>query len=157
MTPIRRWLAPAVMAAAMAAPAAAQDPLVYPAQGQSAEQTEKDKFECYQWAKQNTGFDPMQASSPSAGAQGPAPGGVVGGAAKGAVSGAIIGAIAGDAGKGAAIGAAGGGLFGGMRRHDHEQRQAAAEQQQAAQYSQQRNTYTRAYAACLEGRGYSVK
>ncbi len=27
----------------------AQEVIVYPAKGQSAEQTEKDKFECYQW------------------------------------------------------------------------------------------------------------
>ena len=37
----------------------AQEVIVYPAKGQSAEQTEKDKFECYQWAKGQTGFDPM--------------------------------------------------------------------------------------------------
>ena len=45
----------------------AQDLFVYPAQGQSNDQMEKDKFECYNWAKGQTGFDPMQmptASSP---------------------------------------------------------------------------------------------
>ena len=44
-----------------------QDLMIYPAQGQSNEQMEKDKFECYNWAKGQTGFDPMQmptASSP---------------------------------------------------------------------------------------------
>ena len=29
----------------------AQDFYAYPAKGQSSEQTEKDKFECYGWAK----------------------------------------------------------------------------------------------------------
>jgi|GEM_PF-2920412 len=64
--------------------------------------------------------------------------------------------IAGDAGKGAAIGAASGALIGGMRRRDHARRQYQAEQQwaqeQAAQYTQRRNTYNRAYGACLAGR-----
>ena len=35
------------------------DLMIFPAQGQSNEQTEKDKFSCYGWAKQQTGFDPM--------------------------------------------------------------------------------------------------
>jgi len=38
----------------------AQDPIVFPAEGQSEEQMEKDKFFCYQWAKKETGFDPME-------------------------------------------------------------------------------------------------
>ncbi len=37
----------------------AQDPIVYPAKGQDAQQTENDKFECYNWAKGETRFDPM--------------------------------------------------------------------------------------------------
>ena len=40
-------------------PVFAQDPIIYPNQGQSPEQQEKDKFECYNWAKTNSGFDPM--------------------------------------------------------------------------------------------------
>jgi hypothetical protein len=45
----------------------AQEIIVYPAKGQSNDQMEKDKFECYTWARDQTGFDPMQvptASSP---------------------------------------------------------------------------------------------
>jgi len=38
----------------------AQELIVYPAQGQSSEQMEKDKFECYSWAKAQANFDPMQ-------------------------------------------------------------------------------------------------
>ena len=40
--------------------AVAQDLMIYPAKGQSQDQMEKDKFECYSWAKGQTGFDPMQ-------------------------------------------------------------------------------------------------
>ncbi len=41
--------------------AVAQDLVIYPAKGQNQEQMEKDKFDCYGWAKQQSGFDPMQA------------------------------------------------------------------------------------------------
>jgi hypothetical protein len=51
-----------VMAVVLAGMSAgAQEIFVYPAKGQTAEQVEKDKFECYQWAKQQSGFDPTQA------------------------------------------------------------------------------------------------
>ena len=144
-------------------PVFAQDPFIYPDKGQSAEQQEKDKFECYTWAKGQTGFDPMQvptATAPPPGQEAPK-GGVVKGAGLGAVTGLAVGAIAGDAGKGAAIGAASGALFGGMRRNDQQRQQQQAEQQWAEQetanYANQRNNYNRAYSACLEGRGYTVK
>ena len=46
--------------------ATAQQAFVYPNKGQSAQQTEQDKYACYEWAKQQTGYDPMnaQASAP---------------------------------------------------------------------------------------------
>ena len=144
--------------------ALADDLYVFPAKGQSQEQTERDKYECYQWAKRQTGFDPMQAPTatsapPSAGAP---QGGVLKGAAGGALAGAVIGKIANDdPGKGALAGAAGGALIGGMRRRNQGRSQHQAEQQwaqeQSAQYTQRRNEYNRAYAACLEGKGYTVK
>ena len=141
----------------------AQEVIIYPAKGQGPEQLEKDKYECYGWAKGQTGFDPMlvpQASTPPPPKQAPK-GGVVRGAAGGAAVGAAVGAIGGDAGKGAAMGAAGGGLVGGMRRADQSRQQAASEQQwaqqQSAEYNQKRSSYNRAYGACLEGRGYTVK
>ena len=36
-------------------------PFYYPAKDQSAEQLNKDKFECYGWASGQTGFDPAAA------------------------------------------------------------------------------------------------
>lgn len=141
----------------------AQDLIIYPAQGQSEEQMDKDKYECFTWAKQQSGFDPTQqqkAAAPPPPA--PAPrGGVVRGAARGALIGVTVGAIAGDAGKGAGIGAAAGGLGGGMKQVDQQRRQDQShtqqQQQQAAAYAQNLDGYNRANAACLEGRGYSVK
>lgn len=141
-----------------------QDLFIYPTRGQSAEQQDKDKYECYQWAKGQTGFDPSQprhdASPPPQ--SGEAPGGVGRGALRGAVGGAVIGEIADDdASKGAAIGAVSGGLFGGMRRRNYQQQQAQAyqqqQQQQVADYDARLASYNRAYAACLEGRGYTLK
>ena len=141
----------------------ADDFMIYPAKGQSQKQMEQDKFECYTWAKQQTGFDPMavpRASAPPP-SQEAKKGGVVGGAAKGALVGVAAGAIAGNAGKGAAIGAASGGLVGGMRRKDQSRNEQQAQDQwakdQSAEYTQKRNTYNRAYGACLEGKGYTVK
>jgi hypothetical protein len=147
----------------LAGSAFAQDPIIYPTKGQSPEQQDKDKFECHNWAKQQTGFDPMQPASTSAPppSQPPPKGGVVKGGARGALVGVTAGAIAGDAGKGAAIGAASGALIGGMRQRDQAVAQQQAQQQQAnqqaADYAQQRDNYNRAYGACLEGRGYTVK
>jgi hypothetical protein len=144
-------------------PVFAQDPIIYPNKGQDPEQQEKDKYECYTWAKQQTGFDPMQvptATAPPPNQETPQ-GGVVRGAAGGALVGVAAGAIAGDAGKGAAIGASSGALIGGMRQQNQKQQQRQAQQQweqdQAANYANQRNNYNRAYGACLEGRGYTVK
>ena len=142
----------------------ADDFIIYPEKGQSKEQIEKDKFECYSWAKEQTGFDPMEtpkatsAPPPQQESKASATRGAVGGAA----AGALIGGIAdGKAGEGAAIGAVAGGLFGNMRRNKHEEQNRQAQQQwaneQAQQYAAKRNTYNRAYVACLEGKNYSVK
>ena len=153
----------ALFAIFLAGSALAQDLIIYPAKGQSQEQMEKEKFECYTWAKQQTGFDPMQVPKATA----PPPkeeakkGGLVRGAGRGAVVGVAVGAIAGDAGKGAAIGAASGGLVGGMRRKDQVASQQKAEDQwakdQTENYVRKRSEYDRAYSVCLEGKGYTVK
>jgi len=48
-----------------------------------------------------------------------------------------------------------------MRRRDQRRSQQQAQQQweeqQAAEYAQKRNTYNRAFGACLEAKGYTVK
>ena len=41
------------------APVLAQEFVIYPTQGQSTEQMEQDKFQCYSWSKNESGFDPM--------------------------------------------------------------------------------------------------
>jgi len=152
-----------ILFSVFAVPSFAQDFFVYPSEGQSNEQTEKDKFECYSWAKGQTNFDPMALPTASAPppAEEPKQGGAGRGLFRGAAGGAIIGAIAGDAGAGAAIGAASGTMIGGARRSEQKQRQQAErqqwEQQQISEYTAGRNAYNRAYVACLEARGYSVR
>jgi predicted lipid-binding transport protein (Tim44 family) len=135
--------------------ARAADLYVYPAKGQSPEQQSRDEGECYGFAKQQTSFDPM--ATPTATSAAPEQrGSVVGGAARGALVGAAVGAVAGDTGEGAAMGAAAGGLMGGMRRNSSRREQDAWEQEQAQIYAGKRDNYNRAYAACLQGRGYTT-
>lgn len=155
---MNRILAVAAAVALAVSPlaAVAQKPVVYPAKGQSAQQKQKDDAACMTWAKQETGIDPVAASAPPPQQTGPATGGGerVRGAARGAVGGAVIGGIAGDAGAGAGIGAAAGTMAGGARARQNQaaQNQAAVQQQQ-----QTLATFYRAYGACMEGRGYTIK
>lgn len=133
-------------------------PIVYPAKGQSSEQQRKDDGECYTWAKQNTGIDPaVVASTQPAQQTGPAVGGGerARGAVRGAVGGAVIGGIADDdAGKGAGVGAVIGVMAGGRRAR---QNQDAQNQQAQADHQHKIDLFYRAYGACLESRGYTVK
>ena len=139
--------------------ALASELYIYPAKGQSSEQQDKDKFECYNWAEKDTGFDPMAVPTTST----PAPSSQKksGGIVKGGLGGAALGAIIGDSSKSAKRGAVAGGLIGGVRQSSQnrqtEQNRQQWEQQESANYANNRNNYNRAYSACLEGRGYTVK
>jgi hypothetical protein len=149
-----------LITAVLLIPFANAQTFVYPAQGQSDEQMEKDKFACYQWAAKESGYDPMQApqaSQPQQAASGS--GSSAGrGAARGAAIGAVGGAIAdNNVGRSAAIGAAVGGGVGAARRNQQQQAQLQQQQASAEQQAQQRANYDRAYGVCLEGRGYTVK
>ena len=151
-------IALAIVAAVISSGSAfAEEPFVYPTKGQSKEQTEQDRYSCYQWAKGQTSFDPMQAPTASAPPPEKSKSSAVRGAAGGAAVGAAVGAIAGDAGKGAAIGAASGGIVGGARKRQSQKEQDAYAQQQSSGYSAQRTEYDRAWSACMEGKGYTVK
>lgn len=150
----------------VAAPAANQQSLssslglhAFAAKDQTPQQRQIDEAACYAWAKQDTGFDPIAAGSKAAASAYSAPpqGSGVGAAAAGAGGGAAIGAIAGDAGKGAAIGAAAGGMRGRMAQR---RAQAQAQQQAQAQSQTQKaglENFKRAFSACMEGKGYSVR
>ena len=97
--------------------AAFGDLFVYPKADQSQQKQKQDKYECIEWATQQTGFDPMNPPPPpDLNTEQVTQGGAVRGAAGGAARGAAIGAIAGDAGKGAAIGAGAGAVRGNRKR-----------------------------------------
>ncbi len=132
---------------------------VFPTKDQDAATQDADEAACYKWAKEQTGVDPInppqvQAEQVDRSADGTA----VVGAAGGAAAGAAIGAIAGDAGKGAAIGAVLGGLRGrrakvvGDEMEQQQNNQAAANQEKAMM-----DNFKKAFSACMEGKGYTVK
>ncbi|MCW8926099.1 MAG: YMGG-like glycine zipper-containing protein [Xanthomonadales bacterium] len=132
----------------------AQQLIIYPAEGQSAEQQQKDQAECQVWATQSTGVDPVAiAQAPPPQQSSGAGGERVRGAARGAVGGAAIGAIAGDTGKGAAIGAVAGTMAGGRQSR---QNKAAGQQANQAQVQDAMKTWNKAVGTCMSARGYSV-
>jgi hypothetical protein len=145
-----------VVAVGLAVPSALAQQYVYPAKGQNAQQQKKDEGECYSWAVQQSGFDPAKppAQQPATQAPTTATGTTPGAGARGAARGAVVGGIMGDAGAGAAAGAVA--ARGQSRRQNaaagQQQQQAASQQQQAGQ-----GAFQKARAACLEGRGYTVK
>ncbi len=136
--------------------ALAQDPIIYPAKGQSPDQQKQDEYECHDWAVGQTGFDPTKEQAPPP-QSAPQRGGALRGAAGGALVGVGVGAIAGNAGKGAAIGAGAGALAGGARQAGRNQQKQAANQQTQASHNARLQEYNKAKMVCLEGRGYTVK
>ena len=117
----------------IAGPVLAADMFVFPKNNQTKDQQDQDEFSCYKWAKEQTGFDPNKPVEQAA-TQAPK-----GGAASGAA-------------KGAAVGAAGA-----HKRRKGEKQQEAAQQQAAKQQEANVEGYHRAFGACMEGKGYTVK
>jgi hypothetical protein len=132
---------------------------VFPAEGQTKEVQDADEMACYNWAKEQSGIDPINPPDVQVEAVDTSPDGTaVRSAARGAAAGAAIGAIAGDAGKGAAIGAAAGGM-GGIRakRVGDAQQQQQNTQAAASQEKAMMDSFKKAFTACMEGKGYTVK
>lgn len=169
--PLYRAIAFAVFAPVAAAALAQAAPVIYPAKGQTDSQVEKDKFECYQWAKAQSGFDPAQASQPApmtaaapSTAGKPSDSAALAGMAKGAAGGAAVAELADkDAGRGAAVGLVANTLREKLKQQQQQAAQGQATQAQMQQMqaqqarAQQRGAYDRAFGACLEGRGYVVR
>jgi hypothetical protein len=143
-----------ICVAATGATAQTSRPYIYPSKGQTPEQQDRDKYECNQWAVSQSGFDPGNPSSTSTSAQQPQHG-PTGGVARGAAVGAVGGTISGDAGAGAASGAERGRLLGAIRRRERNEAEQEQQQAQAAGASGQKS-YNRAFATCMQGRGYAV-
>jgi hypothetical protein len=144
-----------LLALALAAPAAAAEPEVYPAKGQTPEQQERDQFECHQWATKDTGVDPVALAEQKLTT--PTPAAHEGSGARSAGIGAIRGATDGDAAAGAARGFAIGRMVSVMKAKRQLREQQSAATQEGAAVQSKLDQYDRAYAACLTGRGYTVK
>ena len=132
---------------------------VFPSNDQDKATQEADEMACFKWAKEQTGYDPMNPPEyvPNQVDQSP-DGSAVKGAAVGAAGGAAIGAIAGDAGEGAAIGAIVGGVRGRRKKKaSNQQQQQANNNAAAAASADAKNDYNKAFSACMEGKGYTVK
>jgi uncharacterized protein YcfJ len=125
--------------------------------GQSVEQARRDRYECHNWAVEQTGETP--AAVPPGGDERDAE------AQRSVRRERVDRAIA-----GAAIGAGVGGLLGGGRRRDAGERVLAGAAAGAAigaatakgaerdaEAAEQPSDYLRALTACLEGRGYGVR
>jgi hypothetical protein len=142
----RRCIALALLTATLAPSfVSAHEPYVYPSNGQTPAQQDNDTYHCYRWARDQSGFDPSQGVATGQPTASPLKG-AMGGAAVGAVG----GAIGGNAGMGAAIGAGAGAIIGGARRRNQQAQQQAA-------IAAGRDAYNRAFAACMSGKGYTVR
>jgi hypothetical protein len=135
--------------------------------GQTPDQVDRDRYECYVWATKQTGFDPSAPNVPPhdrlrvvSGPPGPPPGA---GTAVGAITGAILGAaVAGPRNAGAGLlagGVLGGAVGAAAEASADQQPQAsavAAERAEIRQYSaqmeQQTTNFRRAASACLDAR-----
>jgi len=140
-----------------------QKVFVYPNNGQSPQQTDRDRYECHVWAVQQTGVDPSRADAnpyERVVVQPATPPGA--NTAAGAIGGAILGAlIAGprNAGAGLVLGGVTGAVVGSSVDANNEQQARMTQAQLNASASEGRaraDSYRRALGACLEGRGYTV-
>jgi hypothetical protein len=149
-----------------AAPPPTTQVYFYPTRGQSAQQQDRDRYECYLWSVKQTGFDPSRpnlaphqrfnvvVTSPPPGYE----------TSVGAATGAVLGAVVSRPGReaeGAAVGAIAGAMVGAAseaaRQQETERARSAAAGQRDSHLEQQAANYRRAMTACLEGRGYTVK
>ena len=132
---------------------------VFPANGQDKQTQSVEEYECYMWAKEQTGINPLnppeiKPEQVNRSANGTA----VRGAAGGAAAGAVIGAIGGNAGRGAAIGATAGAVRGRQAKVVGDERQQQANNRAAdAANREMMNNFKKAFSVCLEGKGYTVR
>ena len=148
---IRTTIAIAVGLCAIAGHAA--EHVIYPAAGQDADQQAADEAQCFVWAKNASGVDPLTAAP----GQVDAPEQARGGALRGAALGAVIGEIADDeAGEGAAAGAAAGAAR--QRRRNRRAQAEASNAQDALDdaHAADMELFDRHYVVCMKGRDYVV-
>lgn len=138
-----------MLSIALSSSVAFSSAIVFPAKGQTEEQQKTDETYCKGWAIEKIGGDPSAvkpAEDPTKKNRS-----TLRGAAKGAALGAVVSSAAGGGGddiRNAAGGAAVVGAVAGRgAAKKAEEKEAAAKQ----------NEYERAFGACMEGKGYTVK
>ncbi|MBN1613475.1 MAG: glycine zipper family protein [Deltaproteobacteria bacterium] len=140
----------------------------YPREGQTPEQQERDRYECFIWAVQQTGFDPnLPLTLPERPVRVEAAPPVGHDTVALGVTGAMVGALAAGprhAPGGALIGAVLGMMAGAVSdsgRREYawrvEEAYAASDRTRGSQLQWKILEYRRAMSTCLEGRGYSVR
>jgi hypothetical protein len=149
-------------------PVPMQQQYFYPKSGQTAERQSRDHYDCYNWAVNQTGFDPGQSTIPQEQrvrvVPMPPPGHDT---ATLAIAGAVLGALIGGrhhAVGGAIVGGTAGAIAGSA---SDASRQENARQVEEAYAGQDRRreidldakafNFRRAMSACMEGRGYTVR
>lgn len=153
----------AVFSMTLSPAASTSEPYIYPAKGQSAEQQQKDRYECHVWAAEQTGFDPSRSAETlplppvEHGAEKNVGGNLIGGAAIGTAIGAITGK---NIAESAAVGAGANVLRSQLKsKRNQKKAQTTYEADLArnqAYAATKRADYDRARGACLTGRGYTV-
>lgn len=151
---------------------------IYPSAGQSEQQLADDRYACHADAVTRSGFDPTrEALAPAPALEDVVvevpPNAARGATAKGAVAGAVAGGVIGaaadeDAAPAAAAGAVIGAVIGNsieqkgaQEARDRASREAEAKMQDqknlAAEHEARRQNYLRAFTACMQSRGYTVR
>lgn len=148
---------------------AQKEPFVFPKEGQTKEQLAMDKAYCNSWAEEETGLDAgvIQAKLEMAEEQAVQSGQVEKNVFfkdlfKGAAVGAATGALDKNIGNQVGAGAAKGTVVGGVLSHEKTKGQMRDENirssdQKVRKLQDDYVTYTRAFSACLEAKGYTVK
>lgn len=132
-----------------------QQMMISPAQGQTADQQQRDTYDCETGASSRSGWHPSQGTQTTP--TKPAVGGRVAGAARGAARGAVREATSDKSDReldnpseaGARAGAAAGATRQRQARRENRQQQASLNQKQQNYYQQ--------FRSCLQSRGYSVQ
>ncbi len=144
----------------------ADDPIVYPKNGQSPVQQGQDANECRTWAKRETGVDPAYlqgelSAMQSQQGESPQKRPIARGALRGVTTGAALGGISENtdpgAGRGAAMGVTAGAMRGvGQRMEMAREAKTQEAQKQVQTVQAQYARFNRAFSACMDGKGYSV-
>ena len=147
--------------------ASSMDVHVFPAEDQTADQQSKDEAECYKWATNKVGTDPLTLSKESAEQAKtseqtkatPAAGSGASGAIKGAAAGAIIDEITdNNSHDDAKIGAAFGLIRGRKASRNAKKKAAEQSEQKQQQISDEKlKNFKNAFSVCLEAKKYMVK